>query len=710
MPCMRELVLLTSSLETKLVLTKQLEEILEGFVTVRSYSLVEGLPERISNRLVILSHPHAVDFPQIMQCVGEDCKVIAARRIVNFENIERLLFYPKGTHMLYINDTPETCKESIDSLMKLGIDHIHYVPFYPGIRNSLKIEKAIAPGGFKHIPEHVTEVVDIGPRLIDISTIMQILDHFGLNEPGNSISQRFMRKIIQLSKGLTAAIQKANEVNHHLNQVLDGVNEGILTIQQNGVITVFNDELGQLLNIIPSRAIGRRVQDLLDHQELVTFLLNPSTEMDRWFTFGQTEAVVHRFTINRDQSIVATFKNARKTIEMETALRRELKKKGFVAKYTMSDMIGDSYLMRQTRAIARKLAKTDLTILIQGESGTGKELLASAIHDSSPRRNGPFLAVNFSAISEDLIESELFGYEDGSFTGAKKGGKIGLFEQAHGGTIFLDEIGDISLKLQARLLRVLQEREVMRIGGSKIIPINVRILAATNKNLIKMIEQGTFREDLYHRLKVLFLHIPPLRNRREDIPLLIQHFIESSGNPNIVILPEVISHLCSLNWFGNVRELKNTIDYMLAVSENDTLQLVDVQVDYPLLQRSLVETESLQHSSISVPVVKLPVNPDAEQELMAILYTIYTITQAGDTPTRQRVSEISQRWKNPLSHQQVRRRLDMLESRGLIVKNRGRFGTKLTQAGYQAILAAKERGSVRKAEGSLSPSFPFHDA
>ena len=210
---------------------------------------------------------------------------------------------------------------------------------------------------------------------------------------------------------------------------------------------------------------------------------------------------------------------------MENIVRTNLMKRGHTSKYDFSNIIGKSKKITETKEIARKLARSNSTLLLIGESGTGKELFAHAIHKASNKQHGPFVAVNFAALPENLLESELFGYEEGAFTGARKGGHAGLFEQAHKGTIFLDEIGDASMKIQARLLRVLQEKEVLRIGGTKIIPIDVRIIAATNKNLEDLVSAGKFREDLFYRLKVLPIRIPPLRERKEDIPLLIEKML-----------------------------------------------------------------------------------------------------------------------------------------------------------------------------------------
>ncbi len=233
------------------------------------------------------------------------------------------------------------------------------------------------------------------------------------------------------------------------------------------------------------------------------------------------------------------------------------------AKYTFEDIIAESKIMLAAIQQAKRASQTPATVLLRGESGTGKELFAHAIHNSSPRADGQFIRVNCSAIADSLLESELFGYEEGAFTGARKGGKKGLFEEADAGTIFLDEIGKMNLELQAKLLRVLQEKEVTRVGGTKSININVRIIVATNANLERMIQEGTFREDLYYRLNVVPIFIPPLRKRKEDIPKLAYHLIrkfnQEYGRSIKNISLDAVQILMAYDWPGNVRELENSI-------------------------------------------------------------------------------------------------------------------------------------------------------
>lgn len=254
-------------------------------------------------------------------------------------------------------------------------------------------------------------------------------------------------------------------------------------------------------------------------------------------------------------------------------LTLELKKK-----YSLQNVIGISDKMQEVFKTALKAAKTKATILLIGESGTGKELIAKAIHFESDRSKGPFLAINCAAIPENLLEAELFGYEKGAFTGALVS-KPGKFELANGGTIFLDEIGDLPLSLQAKLLRVIQDKTFERIGGTKSIKVDVRIIAATNKNLEEMVKSGAFREDLYFRLNVIPIFLPPLRERKEDIPLLIDHFLKKFNKEygkNITISKPAMEKLINYSWPGNVRELENTIERLVILAEGDEITLQDL--------------------------------------------------------------------------------------------------------------------------------------
>ncbi|OAG28157.1 sigma-54-dependent transcriptional regulator [Thermodesulfatator autotrophicus] len=272
------------------------------------------------------------------------------------------------------------------------------------------------------------------------------------------------------------------------------------------------------------------------------------------------------------------------------------------------EIIGKSKSMRQVFALIEKVADTDATVLVLGESGTGKELVARAIHAASSRREGPFIPVNCGAIPEELLESELFGHEKGAFTGAIKT-RIGRFELAHGGTIFLDEIAEMSPKLQVKLLRVLQERAFERVGGTRSIKVDIRVIAATNKDLQKEVREGRFREDLYYRLNVIPIELPPLRERKEDIPLLIEHFLARFNRQkkrNIRGLSkEAMECLMKYHWPGNVRELENVIERMVILANGEQLTLEDVP-EYILEQSQFSCSSNVQDFDIPEEGIHLP--------------------------------------------------------------------------------------------------------
>lgn len=271
----------------------------------------------------------------------------------------------------------------------------------------------------------------------------------------------------------------------------------------------------------------------------------------------------------------------------EKKIRSKLQEKGLTAKYSFSDIVTEQVEMKQLVAKALRYAHVEGNVLLTGETGTGKELFVQSMHNASPRRDKPFVAVNCAALSEQLLESELFGYTEGSFTGAQKGGKTGLFELAQGGTIFLDEIGEMPIRFQAKLLRVIQEREIRKIGGDEFIPVDVRIMSATNQNIPDLIEKGQFRRDLYYRINLLTLHIPPLRERLDDIPAIFKRFVERKSKALNIVPPMVekdaLECLKGYSWPGNIRELRNVAERAVIFSSSncitrDTLKEIDVSV------------------------------------------------------------------------------------------------------------------------------------
>ena len=349
--------------------------------------------------------------------------------------------------------------------------------------------------------------------------------------------------------------------------VLDFTHDAILAIDENGRIQVLNPPAERIMGCRAADSVGQPVEAVLPNTLLPDVLESGEKQLDQIMQIHQTLCNTNRIPILVDgqrRGVVATFQDVKQLQNSEQKIRLKLHEKGLVAKYAFNDILGDSPAIRSTIQIARSYAASRASVLILGETGTGKELFAQSIHNASDRRDGPFVAINCAAVSNSLLESELFGYEAGSFTGASRGGREGVFELAHGGTLFLDEIGEIPRETQVELLRVLQEKEIRRVGGSRVIPVDVRIIDATNKDLLQETVEGRFREDLYYRLDVLDLKLPPLRERGDDVKILGLHlFRQLPGGKDPIMQSQflyLLEQVGPYQWYGNIRELQNFVE------------------------------------------------------------------------------------------------------------------------------------------------------
>lgn len=370
-----------------------------------------------------------------------------------------------------------------------------------------------------------------------------------------------------IQRALDEATNIANSLDQDRKQAawlagaLDSLHEGIIGVDKHGEMLLSNTNAVEFLEINPENR-KEIFNEFIDAIGMHKVLEGGGLVPDRLCSFKKRSIVtnIRPILINREiEGALAAFRPATYLRKMSGKLRRHDKRRGFMAKYTFADLIGDSESMRKLRDRAQRFAKVDANIFIQGESGTGKELLAHAIHVAGPRSAEPFVAVNCAALPDTLLESELFGYEEGAFTGASKGGKEGLFLLADKGTIFLDEIADISPQMQVRLLRVLESQEILQVGGSRVIPISVRILSSSWKDLARETRHGRFRADLYYRLNTLNLTLPPLRHRIEDLPVLCDFLLRNQDLTGDLISAEGMAMLQTYHWPGNVRELDTFI-------------------------------------------------------------------------------------------------------------------------------------------------------
>lgn len=379
------------------------------------------------------------------------------------------------------------------------------------------------------------------------------------------------------------------------HKLFDNLPIAIDFLDKEGRMMYINKAFKEFLNIADQDVTGMLVTDVNPTSRFIEVLHSKQAEIAWRHRFANgRDAVVHRIPILDDNGellggfgvvLFQDFDELKDVMEKYRVLDKQLKlykneiARMNPAKHSLEDIIGNTPEIMKCKEKVKKVAKFNSNVLIFGESGVGKELFANSIHNTSEKRDMPFISLNCSAIPENLLESELFGYEEGSFTGAKKGGNMGKFELANGGTIFLDEIGEMPYHMQAKLLRVLQEKEVERIGGKVPIKLNVRVICATNRNLENMVKKGQFREDLYYRLNVLAIEVPPLRKRRDDIPLFVDRFIGEFYRESGLFrhVPEnVMEILKNYNWPGNIRELKNVIEKICVNSDDVNISINDL--------------------------------------------------------------------------------------------------------------------------------------
>jgi len=396
-------------------------------------------------------------------------------------------------------------------------------------------------------------------------------------------SYNSIRTTFDVSLSILHAIKKEKELLNRYHSVVDYVHDGVIATDEKNNIKILNNLAKKVLNYPYDEIVGKNVDDVV----LITGL-SEQEKKDKFFVekvcaingSKVSLSILPVIVDGEKYGEIIVFQEVFKLQNLEQKVRRQLIGKGFVAKHSFSAILYESEVMRHCLSTAQKFSMYDAPVLIEGETGVGKELFAQGIHTAGSRRDYPFVAVNCAALTPSLIESELFGYADGAFTGGVKGGKSGVFEMAHQGTLFLDEVGEIPLSMQGRLLRVIQEKEVVRIGGNEVIPLNVRLICATNCHLEKDVADGTFRRDLYYRINTLNFTIPPLKERKEDILLLAKTFLHRFSHQYFKPLEgfdsEALQYIQSLQYEGNVRQLRGLIERAVILSEGKTVKLADV--------------------------------------------------------------------------------------------------------------------------------------
>jgi PAS domain S-box-containing protein len=434
-------------------------------------------------------------------------------------------------------------------------------------------------------------------------------------------SPESLQQAAREAKNIAQARKQEKTKSNLFKAVLDYAFDGVISVNADGIITVFNPVAEKYTQVEAIEALGKHIQQVWPELKLEKTLKSCKQDLGQLHVLNNEQVVCNKLPICVNDMVVGAvinFQDVTELLQVEAKVRRSLFASGHIAKHHFQEIIGTSGQLQKTVSLAKDFAKTDSAILIQGETGTGKELFAQSIHNGSRRWNGPFVALNCAALPAQILESELFGYVGGAFTGASHKGKAGLFEIAHGGTLFLDEIAEMEYLTQGKLLRALQEKQVMRLGSDRLTPVDVRIIAATNNPLKQLVSENKFRADLFYRLNVLQLRLYPLRERRDDIIPLASFFLQkhtAGMKHSAEFTQKALNELKRYNWPGNVRELQNVIERILATLKSS-------KIDIDMIQQHL---DTPQENKI---ISKLR-SDETEEIRQALLFTKGNHTEAA---------------------------------------------------------------------------------
>ncbi len=654
----------------------RLVRVLGDFLDIDAYSLESGLSRRIDCDVAIV--PNQLVALKSMGSLLPGADVIVMKRTILRSTWNTVMNLPTGTRALLVDSNFETAVQYSAMLYELGASHLRLYPYDPEDRELPGVDIVLHPNEGDKVPQGFDRIVNLSNSEVDISTLVDVLSRVGaLNYHSREALLGHLADTMPNSPGILALLNRMNMNNECLDLLMDSDGRGILAFDPSGRISMLNAKAREVFRPGSEAFFGLDYRDVLP-RDLAEELRDSREVRDLVVEIQDRKYSLNKYSLEKRGIPIGGLLTLGEVAESggPGAPFHHARSKGHRIKYSVTDIVGRSRALSEVVAFARKVALTDSDILIEGESGTGKELLTHVIHNGSLRRDGPFVAFNCAALSSSLLESELFGYEEGSFTGARKGGKKGMFELANGGTIFLDEIGEISMEIQTRLLRVLQEREIMRVGGTDLIPIDIRVVSSTNKNLFRMVREGSFREDLYFRLNVVSIRIPPLRERPEDIPYLVKYFLAGKGVRKDI--PNEFMQLCTdYPWHGNVRELKNCIDYILNRDGGFTRENLP---EY--MQGYLEETRPRGLRPPSPSGFGLPGDPEPYRATLSILSEARELRRKCGR--RSLAGELGSRGY-PVSEQEARTILKRLAAAGFVSVGRGRAGTVITRRGQEAL-------------------------
>lgn len=679
----KKIAIITNTKEIRNSLKEQVELLFGDLVESEIYSLEDNSTENLRKADLYLVSSSAREF--LDSNLSNKDNIVIADLTLNKKTFQDLKKYPQGTKIIFFNVSFKMCIETISMMYHLGVNNIEFIPAYPKMEKFPAGSIIMTPAESKLLPKEVLnrDIIDIGHRILGANTIIEIalkleLEHILYYKN----IREYLESVATNDYSLNKILEKATQAESQFSLLLKTTNIAILGVDKDNFICTCNEEAEKILNKRSASLLGNNAEELLNNIPFREVKKNREEIREKLIKLGDeyiSLSVIPIVKLENYMGAFAIFKKFKDEEKKQNNLRRQLLNKGHKAKYTFDNIVGECENIKKVKLMAQKMAKLDSDILITGESGTGKELFAHAIHNYSNRKEYPFVVVNCAAIPESLLESELFGYEDGAFTGAKKGGKIGLFEFAHMGTLFLDELEGMSPALQIKLLRVIQEKEIMKIGGDKVINIDVRIIATTNEELRDLVKNGRFRKDLYYRMSAFPLIIPPLRERKDDLYLLVENFTRNNDK-KFKFSNEAKLAFEMYNWEGNIRELKNYIEFFNFFGE----KIVEFD-DMPLAIREHYLDIKKQNLSLEKEREKICVEIFGKgyEDYIILLKKIEEYSLIGKSIGRQKLVELFKNEERVFSEQEIREMLKKLQDLGLIEVYKGRKGSELSKKGEE---------------------------
>lgn len=667
------------------VYCRQIKEIFDGNILVDTI-LVEELKyvKILQYDLILIPSSKLID--EIKPKINTEANVIIYNRTLTVFGINVLKSIDCDQKIYLVDKNKHMAKKLTSTIFELGIRHLNIIPIdYTDLK---KINPNILISYSNDLVKN--DLVkkdciqyDIGEVVLDVDTIVEIGMRLGLDAILRDKNLRKAYKENVTSKyGLLRLLDKLNKYESIVLILFDVIDDGYIELDLEKKLYYCNNKAIRILNIDPENYSHIGIDKFISKDIINKVYLEKKVIKNEIITINNENIVltiypnIHSGKFFGATAIINQFSESEKR---QDEIRNKIIRKGHRAKYRFEDIIGKSKEIEECKSMAKRIAKSEASILIEGETGTGKELFAQAIHNESMRKNFQFVAVNCGALPADILESELFGYEEGAFTGARKGGKVGLFELAHKGTIFLDEIGEMPINLQMKLLRVLQEKEIMRIGSDSVKHVDIRVISATNRNLDDLVEAGKFRQDLYYRLKVLPLYIPPLRDRNIDILLLHDYFRKKLGG-TYKLSDKAKTILLNHNWKGNVRELRNFVEFFVSLNKH---VIEDTDIPIKLKQHN----DSNNTLSTYDKFIQLSGN-DIEKYIIILEMFEKSYEKKQRIGRRSIYQELSE--KNIfITEQEVRRIIKELEELSIVSVGKGRKGSQITEFGRQILKTIK---------------------